>query len=85
MCNRQNKPQKKPKALMSVMSLPPALCNLSSRVLKLKRWTLPDVPNNDDHKLFKDYMEIYDKQRETTRTRRDRVIKQPMYQDDYRI
>ena len=34
---------------------------------------IPDVPNDDDHELFKDYMEIDDTQRETTSTRGGRV------------
>ena len=45
----------------------------------------PDVRNDDDHELFEDYIEIDDTQRETTRTRRGRVIKRPTYLEDYGV
>ena len=45
----------------------------------------PDVLNDDDHELLEDYMEIYDTQRETTRTRGGRVIKRPTHLEDYGV
>ena len=44
---------------------------------------IPDVPN--DNKLFEDYMDLDDTQRETNRTRRGRVIKGPTHLDDYGV
>ena len=46
---------------------------------------IPDVPNDNDHELFDDYMDIDDTQRETTRTRGIRVIKRPTNLDDYGV
>ena len=36
---------------------------------------MTDVPNDDDHEVLEDYMEIYDTQWETTRTRGGSVFK----------
>ena len=39
---------------------------------------MTDVPNDDDHEVFEDYMEIYDTHWETTRTRGGSVFKRPI-------
>ena len=44
---------------------------------------IPDVPNDDDHELFEDYMKIDNTHQETTRARGGRVIKWPTHLDDY--
>ena len=46
---------------------------------------ITDVPNDDDHEVFKHYMEIYDTQQDTTRTRGGRVIKRTTHLDDYGV
>ena len=47
--------------------------------------TITDVPNDDDHELFEDYMEIDDTQPQTTRTRGGRVIKRHTHLNDYEV
>ena len=46
---------------------------------------IPDIPKDDDHELFEDYMEIVDTQLETTRTQGGRVTKRPMHRYDYGV
>ena len=46
---------------------------------------ITDAPNDDDHELFEDYIEIHDTQWESTRTRGFLVIKRPTHLDDYGV
>ena len=43
------------------------------------------MANNNNNKLFEDYIEIDDTQWETTRTRGGRVIKRPTHLEDYGV